>query len=505
MADNFEGERFINGRWRRVDAGKGATASKVATAGKAPRFVRSGAGSPYATALRAIVAAAVCISIIMTAISSAFFGIASAEGSDDELVILLDPGHGGLDVGAINTSAGLYESEINLKIAIACRDYLERYDNVSVYMTHTGVRSSQGSAQLLSRVNVIEEVDADIFISLHINSADDDTAKGSEVYVPYTTYKDEYNKNCTELAEKILENLTSLGLTSRGVKTKTSGSSNYVHEDGTTEAGDYYYVVREPIRRFGIPGILVEHAFIGGDAEFLDSDEELTALGEADARAIAEYYGLELSEEYAEASAALAGDESSDAADEIAAAGEASDDTEQSGTPVENVSSVSAVSELEDMIAALPSNPTASDHDELEAAKQGYIALSDGEKSELDATMYRKLKSACEYYAELTHPVRFTVKRSSQLEIDRITNSVSGELSGGTSDGATVFDVMLELEIYVDESGAEKYQDESALDCYVTDEDGTRLGYYDSISDGCVISVAYEQKVLDSLELCLSD
>ena len=35
----------------------------------------------------------------------------------NDLVIVLDPGHGGSDVGASNTALGLYESEINLKIA----------------------------------------------------------------------------------------------------------------------------------------------------------------------------------------------------------------------------------------------------------------------------------------------------------------------------------------------------------------------------------------------------
>ena len=64
----------------------------------------------------------------------------------DDLVIVLDPGHGGSDVGASNTALGLYESEINLKIALACRDKLQQYDGVRVYMTHTKWQSPPSAA-----------------------------------------------------------------------------------------------------------------------------------------------------------------------------------------------------------------------------------------------------------------------------------------------------------------------------------------------------------------------
>ena len=42
----------------------------------------------------------------------------------ETVVIVLDPGHGGSDTGAVNYRDGLYEAELNLAIALACYDEL---------------------------------------------------------------------------------------------------------------------------------------------------------------------------------------------------------------------------------------------------------------------------------------------------------------------------------------------------------------------------------------------
>lgn len=221
----------------------------------------------------------------------AYFG--ADKSQDGKVVIMLDPGHGGMDSGAVNSSVKLYESDINLKIALACRDRLQKYGGNSVYLTHTGVKKST-KLSLDDRVILAGKVKADIFISLHINSDDAGTAKGAEVYVPVTKHDTRYNQTCSALAKKMLANFQSLGLTSRGVRTRKSGNHKYTFDDGTTETADYYYVIREPISRLGIPGMLVEHAFIEGDASFLRVDANLVSLGVADADAIASQYGFVL-------------------------------------------------------------------------------------------------------------------------------------------------------------------------------------------------------------------
>ena len=58
----------------------------------------------------------------------------------NEVVIVLDPGHGGMDSGTVHTYDGvkIRESDLNLQIACYCRDYLqEHYENVRVSRTRT--------------------------------------------------------------------------------------------------------------------------------------------------------------------------------------------------------------------------------------------------------------------------------------------------------------------------------------------------------------------------------
>lgn len=134
---------------------------------------------------------------------------------------------------------------------------------------------------------------ADVFVSLHMNSATE-TAHGAEVWYPNgSSYKrDEVSMGVT-LSANILNRLQALGLYSRGAKTRDypEGYDSSVYPDGSTS--DYYGIIRYARQR-GILGIIVEHAFITNDADaaFLSNEANLKALGEADAEGIARTYGL---------------------------------------------------------------------------------------------------------------------------------------------------------------------------------------------------------------------
>ncbi|MGP4041747.1 N-acetylmuramoyl-L-alanine amidase [Gracilibacillus sp. D59] len=78
--------------------------------------------------------------------------------------IVLDPGHGGRDVGAIGTSGG-YESTYTLKTAQILRNMLEE-QGVDVYLT----RSNNQYVPLTSRTTHANLVQADVYLSLHYNS-----------------------------------------------------------------------------------------------------------------------------------------------------------------------------------------------------------------------------------------------------------------------------------------------------------------------------------------------
>ena len=234
--------------------------------------------------------------------------------------IVLDPGHGASDPGAMNGE--LVESDITHKIGNYLKSFLEKYQDVKVIMTNTG----KDEVLLFDRAMVARKNKANILVSLHINSSVK-KSDGAEVYVTANKSLDKYNKETTELANKILTNIEKLGINNRGVKTWLIPKDNTdVYSDGTR--ADYLGIIRYAMRGTmidwgvtsvmkdgkkvevdastsanvekgeGIPAILIEHCFIqGNDVKFIDSDSDLKKLAEADGKAIVEHYKLKLKEE----------------------------------------------------------------------------------------------------------------------------------------------------------------------------------------------------------------
>ncbi|MCM1172627.1 MAG: GBS Bsp-like repeat-containing protein [Clostridium sp.] len=232
----------------------------------------------------------------------------------NEIVIVLDPGHGtpNGDPGATYEWNGVtyIERDLNLKIAEYCKEELEKYNGVKVYMTRTtnnnGLTLSAPEGEVAGPlVKFAADLDADIFVSIHNNSATAATANGSEVYYPNANYNPEMSKNAKELSNKILSKLSECGLTNRGAKIRDDSGNVQYYPDGSL--GDYYGVIRQS-KLCGFPGIIIEHAFVTNqsDAEnFLGSDDKLKKLGQADAAALIEYFGLTQDSEYKEDAATL--------------------------------------------------------------------------------------------------------------------------------------------------------------------------------------------------------
>ena len=208
--------------------------------------------------------------------------IVSEASANDPIVIVLDPGHGGNDAGACNAGFGTNEKNSNWEIALACKAYLEKYENVEVLLTRYN-RDEYSS--LNSRVQVAVNNEADLFVSLHNNATASTTTStgGCEVYISVV---EPFASNTKQLAKDICSNLSALGLRNRGVKVR---KSTYMPDD------DYYTVIAKSIMN-GIPSLIVEHAFVNNadDANKLNNPAMLKAMGEADARAIAKYFNLKL-------------------------------------------------------------------------------------------------------------------------------------------------------------------------------------------------------------------
>ena len=205
------------------------------------------------------------------------------------LVVVIDAGHGGYDGGAESTFNGVtyLEKYMNLKIAQACRDELQKYYGVTVYMT----RDDDTFVKLEDRTAYAKSVGADVFVSIHNNSSESGSANGATVFYPNSNYNSSIGSTGQGLAQSILNNLTQFGLKNNGVQIRNSESGD-TYADGSL--CDYYNVIRGS-KKHGFPGLIVEHAFLSNqsDAEkYLNSDAKLTALGVADAKGIAAYYGL---------------------------------------------------------------------------------------------------------------------------------------------------------------------------------------------------------------------
>ena len=216
----------------------------------------------------------------------------ASDAKTKNVVVVLDPGHDATHAGAIGVS-GLREEALTLKIARYCKEELQQYSGVTVYMTreseacpNPGTSSTNDNAR---RVAYAKSVGANVYVSIHMNSGASG-AHGAEVYYPNSNYRSDIGAEGNKLASKVLEQLVALGLYNRGVKIENSGTGD-TYADGSL--ADKFGVIRGS-KNAGFPGIIIEHAFItnSSDAAFLSNENNLKRLGQADAAGIVNYFGL---------------------------------------------------------------------------------------------------------------------------------------------------------------------------------------------------------------------
>lgn len=222
-----------------------------------------------------------------------------------EIVLVIDPGHGGKMTGTVNDKLGIIERDVTLKISKYLRDYLNEYEGIKVIMTHEGLASDY-EMELPARGMVARNNNADMMISIHINDYATPNQSGAEVYVTANKLLPKYNEQSTKFGNLVLNELSKLGIEKRGVKTRLCGDTGPKWEYSDGSVADYYAVIRYPMKGDsedrgadlakgeGIPGVLIEHCFMKGhDAQFLDSEEDIQNLARADCNALVSFYGLE--------------------------------------------------------------------------------------------------------------------------------------------------------------------------------------------------------------------
>ena len=175
---------------------------------------------------------------------------------DEKKIIVIDPGHGGNDSGAIGVNS-LREKKITLEIVRLISELAEKNYNKTVEIYQT--RYSDTLVSLSDRAKLAKVLNADLFLSLHCNHSDNPDARGIEVYVSNKRSKflDEATWFGFQLQAELNEKL---GFESRGVK--------FANFQVLRETTDY------------MPSILLELGFVSNEDEqgYLLKPESLNAV-----------------------------------------------------------------------------------------------------------------------------------------------------------------------------------------------------------------------------------
>lgn len=183
-------------------------------------------------------------------------------------VVWLDAGHGGKDSGA--AANGIKEKDIVLKIVKKVKSVLtSNYDGVTVKLT----RDSDVFYELIDRARKANAAEADLFVSVHINSAGSTSAEGFETF----RYEKVSASSATGQQQKVLHNAIYNRIKKYGVK------------DRGERAADL-----SVLRNTSMSAVLTENLFISNkdEAALLKKDSFLDDVARGHAEGIAEILNL---------------------------------------------------------------------------------------------------------------------------------------------------------------------------------------------------------------------
>lgn len=126
--------------------------------------------------------------------------------SFDGKTVIIDPGHGGIDGGAVGKN-GTLEKNLNMSLSLELRDALKEtgYNVILTrekdQLTYNGDEKNKKKADTKYRLKVAAENPTALFISIHMNYFEDTTAKGSQIFYSVNNPK---SKDFAEILKKSL-------------------------------------------------------------------------------------------------------------------------------------------------------------------------------------------------------------------------------------------------------------------------------------------------------------
>ena len=160
----------------------------------------------------------------------------------EKKIIVLDPGHGGKDRG---TSVGdVYESKINLEISLKLKEELTKYGVVALltrdgdYDLSSPNVSRRKKSDFDNRIKLINNSNADLYLSIHINYLSDSKYYGAQVF-----YVNDNLNLAKSIQKSLKEDLKS------PLNEKKLGNEIYMY------------------KKLNVPGVLIECGFISNNKE----------------------------------------------------------------------------------------------------------------------------------------------------------------------------------------------------------------------------------------------
>ena len=214
-------------------------------------------------------------------------------------VVVIDPGHGGRDPGAIALAGGK-EKDITLKAALALKDVLDADGRYEVRLT----RDSDVYVEHEDRVTLARNWGAELFVSLHADAAGSSSVSGASVYTISARGETRIDREATKNDWKIVmedgtpDRLNGLleDLVKRETKTRSAEFAELLLPElskagpvlRNTHRNAGFYVLLAP----DVPAVLLELGFLTNeaDAKRLQSDKGRKASVEAIAAAIDDYF-----------------------------------------------------------------------------------------------------------------------------------------------------------------------------------------------------------------------
>jgi N-acetylmuramoyl-L-alanine amidase len=232
---------------------------------------------------------------------------ACAEKTYYERIIVIDPGHGGIDPGAIGSTSSTLEKEVALRAGLALRDQLQATGRYQVIMT----RDDDRMVGLLDRLQIASQSQGELFVSLHADSlVTAPQVRGASVYTlseqtPTILAMKESGARILagidpssqdDLASEVLLDMAQRDTNGRSLRLaellvqELNGATRMVKRQPAQAS---FVVLQSP----QIPSVLIELGYLSNPAEenALADDAHIARLAAAMVRAIDAYFGVERS------------------------------------------------------------------------------------------------------------------------------------------------------------------------------------------------------------------